>query len=498
MRRSVLLAIAPAVIAALLPLSASGAVTPPAPPIIWTPCAQDAGAECGTLKVPIDWDDPGEGSIDLALARRKATGRTTRIGSLVINPGGPGISGVDFILSAGGYFSGELTSRFDIVGFDPRGVGRSNPVVCSSALLAEGPHPLIRSQAELEARLAYNRRLREDCRARTGPLFDHVSSLSVARDLDALRAALGEEKLTYYGGSYGTLIGQLYAERFPHRVRALALDGNFDHSLGTAAYLDTAALHAEGSFDEFAAWCTRTATCALHGKDVRAFWADLRARADRGELHRPGQPAEPMTSWDLTDMAFAAFYGPNWAELAELLLAVDTGEQPPSSFTGPQPDGAVSPFPRAVYCQDFHLPVRDYREYAAHLGRQSALARDMRFSPAALGALASCLGQPTPLPNPQHRLRVEGSPPILLANSLHDPASGYLWAVSTAQQIGHEARLLTYEGAGHGVYGRSDCTTETIDRYLTSLVVPAPGARCPAVSPPDGRARLGVRHPSLR
>ncbi|MFC7713214.1 alpha/beta fold hydrolase [Nonomuraea recticatena] len=109
--------------------------------------------------------------------------------------------------------------------------------------------------------------------ARTGPLFDHVSSLSVARDLDALRAALGEGKLTYYGVSYGTIIGQLYAERFPQRVRALALDGNFDHSLGTAAYLDTAAVHAESSFDEFAAWCSRTPTCALYGRDM--VWRDM-------------------------------------------------------------------------------------------------------------------------------------------------------------------------------------------------------------------------------
>ncbi|MBN6056992.1 alpha/beta fold hydrolase, partial [Nonomuraea sp. RK-328] len=484
------------VLAAAIPSTSAGADTTA---ISWTPCAEDPTAECGTLTVPVDWDDPGRGSIDLALARRKATGPERRIGSLVVNPGGPGVSGVDFALRAGDYLGKELTGRFDVVGFDPRGVGRSHPVVCSADLLRRAPEPIMRSRADFDARLTYNERLRQDCRARTGPLYDHVSTLSVVRDVDALRAALGEAKLTYYGVSYGTLIGQQYAERYPGKVRAVAMDSSFDHSLGTAAYLDTAAAHAEGSFDAFAAWCARTETCALHGRDVRRLWADLLARADRGELRDPYQPDQRLSGWDVVNQAFAAFYGPYWNELAQWMVAADTGASPPARRIPAAPeDRAVkeravkeraagsageetAAFPRTVFCQDFHLPVRDYDEYATHLRRQSAIAADMRYSPAALYSVAACLGTPDPVPNPQHRLAVDGTPPLLLVNSLHDPATGYLWALGTARQIGREAALLTYEGAGHAVHGRGDCVTDAVNGYLVSLAVPAQGARCPAL-----------------
>ncbi|MEV6154050.1 alpha/beta hydrolase [Nonomuraea sp. NPDC052129] len=483
MRRSLLPALALTLLAVLLMPTAPAAARTSG--IDWKPCDQDATAECGTLTVPIDWATPGSGTIDLALARRKATDATKRIGSLVVNPGGPGVSGVDFALFSDRFLSAELTKSFDIVGFDPRGVGRSHPVVCSSALLRAMPPTLMRSQADFEARIAYNKRLREDCEARTGPLFDHVSTVSVVRDLEAIRAALDEERVTFYGVSYGTLIGQQYAERYPGRVRALVLDSNFDHSLGTGAYLDTAAINAESAFDEFADWCAKNATCPLHGKDVRAFWAKLLARADRGELHQPGQPDVPLTSWDLIDQAFGAFYGPYWTELAESLLATDTAAATKTPSGEASRAEELSPFPRAVFCQDFSFPVRDYREYAARLDRQRALAPDMRYNPAALYAIAACLDWPTPIPNPQHRLNVDGTPPILVANSLYDPATSYLWAAGVAGQIGREAALLTYEGWGHGVYGRSDCVTGAMDRYLISLTVPtAAGSRCPAIPPP--------------
>ncbi|GAA3185564.1 alpha/beta hydrolase [Nonomuraea roseoviolacea] len=496
MRRSLVPVLAAALLATAAPTAGRAAAAPATaaradtPAVSWAPCAEDPTAECGTLTVPVDWDHPGSGTIDLALARRKATDPEHRIGSLVVNPGGPGVSGVEYALRAGDYFGKELTGRFDVVGFDPRGVGRSHPVVCSADLLRRAPEPIMRSRADFDARLAYNQRLRQDCRARTGPLYDHVDTLSVVRDVDALRAALGEAKLTYYGVSYGTLIGQQYAERFPGNVRALAMDSSFDHSLGTAAYLDTAATHAEDSFDAFAAWCDRTTTCALHGRDVRRLWTDLLARADRGELRDPYQPDQRLSGWDVVNQAFAAFYGPYWNELAQWLVAADTGASPPARRVPAAPGegtatrGAgeeVAPYARTVFCQDFHLPVRDYDEYAAHLRRQSAIAGDMRYSPAALYSVAACLGTPAPVPNPQHRLAVDGTPPLLLVNSLHDPATGYLWALGTARQIGREAALLTYEGAGHGVNGRGDCVTNAVTGYLVSLTVPAEGARCPAL-----------------
>ncbi|MGN9780319.1 alpha/beta hydrolase [Nonomuraea sp. ZG12] len=462
--------------------------------ITWAPCAEDTTAECGTLTVPVDWKNPRGETFELAVARREATDPSARIGSLVINPGGPGGSGVTAVLQ-GGAFSPEITRRFDLVGFDPRGVARSHPIQCSMDLFRQAPDPFsIDGPADFKALLAHNERYRQDCRARTGPLYDHVDTGSVVRDLDALRAALGDDKLTYYGVSYGTLIGQLYAERFPERVRALTLDSNMDHSLGTRAFLDTESWTVQDSFEEFVAWCDRTESCALHGADVRARWAGLLARAERGELTFPGEPDQKLTKIGLISQAFGAFYGPAFKELAEFLAALDSGE-PARAILTPLARQAedVLHDPTQIFCQDYLLPVRDHREYARHLRRSAAIAPDMLVSVLAQGMVATCLGQPAPIPNPQHRLRVHGTPTLLLGNSLHDPATAYPWAVNAARQIGREARLLTYEGWGHGIYGQGECPTAAIDAYLISGALPAEGARCPAVVPADAgtlRSRL--------
>jgi pimeloyl-ACP methyl ester carboxylesterase len=487
-RRPVL--IATLLLALLVPLVPSApalaGVEAGAGAISWAPCEEDPTAECGTLTVPVDWARPGGETVELALARRRASDPAARLGSLVINPGGPGGSGVTAVLQGWMGFTDELTRRFDVVGFDPRGVARSHPIQCSLELAVQAPDPLsLKSQADFDALLAHNDRYRRDCRARTGPLFDHVDTGSVVRDLDALRAALGDDKLTYYGISYGTLIGQLYAERFPRRVRALALDSNMDHSLGTRAFLDTESWTAQDSFDEFVAWCGRTPACALHGRDVRALWKDLLARAERGELHVPGLPELKIDKLGLIAQAFTAFYGPDFKELADFLAALDAGAQTARPILTPLARAADETVNDAsqVFCQDYLLPIRDYREYAAHLRRSARIAPDMLVSAAAHPLTAACLGQPAPIPNPQHRLRVTGTPTLLLGNALHDPATGYPWAVSSALQIGREARLLTYEGWGHGIYGRGDCPTRAIDDYLISLKAPARGARCPAVPP---------------
>lgn len=159
----------------------------------WAPCddPKNPGAECATLTVPIDWARPDGPTLGLAVARRKATGSGARVGSMVFGPGGPGDSGVERVVSGISRFSPETRRRFDIVSFDPRGVGRSNPVTCSDELLAQRPSPEMTDRADFDATLAYNQRLRADCRARTGPVFDHLDTAQTVRDLDALRASLG-------------------------------------------------------------------------------------------------------------------------------------------------------------------------------------------------------------------------------------------------------------------------------------------------------------------
>lgn len=464
--------------------AAAPAARPPA--IDWEPCPEDATAQCGTLRVPVDWARPHGPTFDLALARRPATDPSARIGSLQINPGGPGGSGREFAIYGADEFSDEIRRRFDIVGVDPRGVGLSSPILCSAELLAQEPSFLLTSQADFDARLAYNARLRADCRARSGPLFDHVDMLSVVRDMDYVRAALGDAKLTYYGVSYGSMNAQQYAELFPDRVRAIVSDSNLDHSLGTRGFFDTEAASAQDAFDEFVKWSDRTPSSALHGRDVRAVWHDLLARAGRGEIPFPPDPSRPLRPEELIDFAFGAFYGPDWSILAQILAELDAGTPIPAGQEPPsEPTEVVAMAGYAIFCNDWSLPVRDYREFAGHMRRVARIAPDMRFSPPSTILTAGCLGSPTTIANPQHKLRVrDAATPLLLTNALHDPATGYNRALGVARQLGREGVLLTYDGWGHGVYGRSDCVTGAIDAYLINQTLPARGTHCPAVEPP--------------
>ncbi|GAA1603200.1 MULTISPECIES: alpha/beta hydrolase [Kribbella] len=458
------------------------------PRLQWTDCkpegrddpAEVKGSQCATLQVPVDWRNPGGPTFGLAVARRQAAAPGERVGVLVFGPGGPGDSGVDRIKTGMSRFSAELQDRFDIVSFDPRGVGRSNPVKCSAELLAKQPSPIIRSAAGFTGTISYNRQLATDCREHTGPVYDHLDTWQTVRDLDAVRQALGESTISFHGSSYGTVLGGQYAETYPGRVRAMVLEGISDHSASpTRKFLDQQAEAAQDSFSEFVKWCDATDTCALHGRDIHTLWAGLLARADRGAVPDPQHPTVPITPFNLSFRAFKLLYDPEWAALADMLKQLDTSAPPTGQ--APTPTGLAS-YPLAVFCQDWNLPVRSYREYAAQLDRLARNNPDMRY-PGQLMAVSICLGQP-PANNPQHVLDVRDlRTPILLAGTVHDPATGYNWARSVARQLGKNGVLVTYEGWGHGSYSTSACMRSTIDDYLTARDVPKRGSSCAAVSP---------------
>jgi pimeloyl-ACP methyl ester carboxylesterase len=452
----------------------------------WTDCKPEGkdkpevvrGSQCATLQVPVDWRDPDGPTFGLAIARR--TAKSDRIGVLMWGPGGPGDSGVDRIKTGMSRFSQTLQDRFDIVSFDPRGVARSNPVMCSATLLAKQPSPILKSQADFDATVRYNRQLANDCREQTGPVYDHIDTWQTVRDVDAIRAALGEPAISFHGSSYGTMLGGQYAETYPDRVRAMVLESVSDHSTEpTKKFLDAQGAAAQDSFDEFVKWCDTTTTCSLHGRDIHKLWADLLARADRGELPNPQQPNVAISPFNLSFTVFRQLYGPQWIQIADTLKQLDASEPPTAQ--PPVPTG-LAPYTLAVFCQDWNLPVRDYREYAGHLARLARNNPDMRY-PGQLMAVSICLGLP-PADNPQHRLKVRGlETPVLLANAIHDPATGYNWAQSVERQLGRQGVLLTYDGWGHGSYTKSPCMQATIDAYLVSLRVPRRGTSCPAVSP---------------
>ncbi|MFJ4206484.1 alpha/beta hydrolase [Streptomyces sviceus] len=464
--------------------------------IAWTPCEPPSGKsdsatfECATIKVPVNWKRPHGATIDLALTRLLATDPAHRIGSLLINPGGPGGSGVDFAFQAPAAFSPELRARFDIVGFDPRGIGRSNPVTCDQDLLNaqwNAIHP--DSSSNFAALRKANHALGENCRRLTGPLVGHMDTASVVRDMDAIRSGLGEQRISYYGVSYGTLIGQQYAELYPSRIRAMTLDSNMDHSLGPWSYQKTETVAAEESYGQFADWCARTPSCAIHDRDARALFDSLYKRAEAGDLVLPGDPPQKATTVDLQELVVRNMYTPSsWFDFAQRLKDIDAAAPAAARAVGKHGD----PTPFAYYsvlCQDFDFNLPSYATLARHERALARLAPVTRLSSIGWNDVVGCQNWPTKVTNPQRGLQVEGTPKLLVTNSRYDVATPYPWGVNVARQLGSEAAFLTYDGVGHGDYWRSPCARDAIDTYLVTLQAPRTGTHCPAVWPTEPTAQ---------
>jgi pimeloyl-ACP methyl ester carboxylesterase len=470
-----------------------GGLPAPAKAVDWKPCPdQDEQVDCGSLAVPIDWSKPNGPTIDIGLARRKATDTSARIGTLVVLPGGPGGSGADEV--KGGMYSqpvpAEVASRFDLVGFDPRGTSGSHPIRCDEPDGLSVDDFVPTTDERFERLHAIMRATDESCRKHTGPLFDFIDTLSAVRDLDAVRAALGEKKLSLTGLSYGTLLGQQYAEKFPRRVRALILDSTMDHSLkSTWDFLRTEAVAVEETFDEFVAWCARATPCALHGRDARRVFNDLYAKAERGELTEVTESGETrkLHPLELVADVQAHLSDPDhtWKPISEILAKLAGGEPADTRARrlGVARFGTESSQdPTAIFCADWQIPVRDAAEVRTLLRRQASVAPDMRLSVQAWGVTVRCLARPAETRNPQKPVRWTGVAPVLLLNSRYDPATPYQWARSVEHQTG--AVLLTYDGWGHGVASAdSDCATAAIGLYLTEVRTPDRGTHCPAIEP---------------
>lgn len=524
-RNSRLLALVLTLITGAAGLTVTGTPAQAAGTIDWTPCAENADLDCGTVTVPVDWAAPTGSTIEIALARHRATDPDARVGSLLINPGGPGQSGVNSVLSS--TFDGDLARRFDIVGFDPRGVARSAPILCSLDAIYGLPSNRITSQARFDAMVAANRALTDDCRARTGPVFDHVDTGQTVRDIDAIRAALGEEQLNFFGMSYGTLMAQQYAETFPARVRAIVADSNMDHSVDHAGWFATEAEALQDSFDAFVTGCKRISSCVLSNRDIRQFWGRLLTRAARGELADPDAPGTRYTQEGLINLlADYLAYDAYWLPLAETLRNIDEGRPSSRTLRGAanaveQQAARLSPFARAgsvpfaaladetpgepptvvnfsyaaIYCQDWDMRIADYPAWSRLVNQAATHAPDFPFAPRSEHAPALCLGGTLPVNNPQHRLSAQPATPLLLVNSVHDLATGYNWATAAAGQLGDAAVLLTYDGTGHIAYGRTACIDDKIVEYLSTRTLPAAGTHCAATPVPGteeaGRSDVG-------
>lgn len=450
--------------------------------ISWTRC--DTSYECATLKVPVDYGDADSGTLSLALKRKVARGQ--RIGSLLINPGGPGGSGVDILA---GLMPGltRLNERFDIIGFDPRGVGKSTPITCHSTLqklIAADPTP--DDDAEWTAVDKVSSAFADECAQKYPKVLPHLGTQNVARDMDRIRAALGEEKLNFLGFSYGTSIGAWYAELFPSRVRALVLDGAVSQVLSQVDMMLEQAKGFELALSNYFAWCAKSASrCSwTQGKPAKEAFDALAARVEKTPLpaegyDRPAGPGEFLLAvimplyggeqgWQLLSLALLGAVRGDGGTLVELtdsyLERDDKGEY-----------ANITEVNNAVNCLD-HAPP-SYDEVRAAAPKVQAEAPN--FGVSTLSALLVCTHwgvkgvEPTPP-------RGEGAPPIVVIGTINDPATPYVWAESLSEELASGV-LLTWEGEGHTAYTRgSTCIDQAVEAYFINLTVPAEGKRCAA------------------
>jgi pimeloyl-ACP methyl ester carboxylesterase len=446
--------------------------------------------------VPLDYADPAGPQITVGLARLPARRPAQRLGSLVFNPGGPGGSGGAFVVAeamSGRVFTAAVRDRFDLIGLDPRGVGLSTPVRCDPDRFNQLVSAFPTDQAGFDALVAHNTALGESCLALTGPLLAHVDTVSAARDIEAVRLALGEGRLNYLGLSYGTQLGAQYAALYPDNIRVMALDGALDHTRSEITMLVDEGTAYEAAFDRFVAWCAQDASCALHGRDAAALFDHLVAQADQtplparacaaGTAPQPCRPTVRAEDLRLNAEEMLLFKPPipglglpGWNGLAEALAQAAAGDASafaPALASGPADNAYVSG--PAIECLDFPAGSRDYDDLAARelLGR--VVAPRMRGASGSWSA--GCLGWPVPVANPPHPLAVRGAPPILIVNATHDPATAYPWAVGLLTQI-EGSVLLTRDGDGHTSYllpGPSR-TRDAIDAYLLTGATPPPNA----------------------
>jgi pimeloyl-ACP methyl ester carboxylesterase len=448
------------------------------------------------VTVPLDYARPEGPTIQIAVARHPAEEPSERIGSLVINPGGPGGSGIDDLPNELSVMPAELLDRFDIVSFDPRGVERSDPVSCAPSAPTtptttttvgggSGPSgqlidPVPTTPAAEVALLANDRAFAAQCERASAGILPYVGTVDAARDLDRIRQALGDVQLTYFGHSYGTLLGATYATLFPTHVRAMVLDGSIDPALTTVQYATEQAESYEAELTSFFSWCAATSSCPWRptGDPTQALLAVIQQSRDRplsvsdGGTAGPGEiydallaGLESQSSWPTLGGALAAAAQGNGTEVATMSGRYETG----GSSNGAEAEQAID-------CVD-HPVDRDPAHYPA-LAAGAGTAAPV-FGPLLMWGLLGCATWPvlptrTPAPASD-----PGAPPILVVGTTGDPVTPYGWSVSLAAEL-TGGDLLSWAGRSHVAFFYSACVRSADQAYLVDGTLPSPGTACPA------------------
>lgn len=440
----------------------------------WDDCFDEL--ECGTLVVPLDYDAPFNNEISISLIRRRAAVDDDWRGVLLTNPGGPGASGHGLVIQAEYYFPREIIDHFDIVGFDPRGVGESEGIYCDYDEPAVGPDPSPDSDAERTALERVAREIADACASDYSFELPHVNTMNTARDMDRIREELGVDRISFFGLSYGTVLGAVYAELFPEHVRAFVLDGAIDPTLTFDEWHEGQAAAFESAFRAFLDDCARRRACSFHsdGDPDQAF-ADLMERWDDGPIRiEGGSDGGTVTAGEAHFAILSSMYSDElWPYLAIALESawVDRDASDLSFFVGE--GGGDGDARIAIDCGDGRAPADPalYHElYEKLTGQNPLLGASLVYSdlPCAFWPESA-----DPLPDV---VRAEGAPPILVIGTTGDVAAPYIWAQRLSRGL-ESGVLLTFEGRHHTASGQSTCIDELVLIYLMDLELPPPRAR---------------------
>ncbi len=483
----------------------------PTPKLSWKPCKENRKLDCARVAVPLDYDLPKGATVSLRVIRRPADDPGRRTGSLFLNPGGPGASGVQTLLPGvtDGLYTPTVRARFDIVSFDPRGVEDSGRLQCfdttKAALRTKPSFGFPVTMKEERQWVAADRALSQACVRRAGAIIDHMSTANVARDLDVLRRAVGDRQLTYAGYSYGSYLGQTYANLFPDKVRAIVLDGVIDPvawatGRGDQAQRETTSVRIGGAdgaaetFAQFLELCKRGGPrCAFSAGDPAKRFARLADSLRRsGPILLPngkGGRTVPFSYQDLITLTAAINAPSGWPDLAKIIDALETNKLARAAallgeFSPPAPEPEPgAPYDQSVLqenrygvlCADSDNPktvdaiastARDQERRYPYFGRVFAWESICSAWP---GQDADRYTGPFDTPTAH---------PLLVVNTLFDPATPYAGAVA-ASKILPGSRLLTVNGWGHvTVVTGSNCADRHVATYLLNGTLPAEGTQC--------------------
>jgi len=452
----------------------------------WTP-STTRGFEEATISAPLSWRDPTAGSIELALIRRPASGE--KLGSLLTNPGGPGQAGIEFLTAIFTEFGDPVKRSYDLIGFDPRGVGASTPIFClddaakDAFISADFPD----DAAGREAMAAANAAFGEACYENTGELLANVDTMSAARDMDLIRHLLDDEKLNYLGFSYGTQLGATYAGLFPQRVGRMVLDGAIDLTLTPDEQSLGQAIGFETALRNYVTDCQAGRNCPLTGSvdDGLAQIHNLLQRLQTSPLptSQSGRsvnrtlafygialPLYDQEMWPYLSMALNEALNLGTGDVLLFLADFYNDRNDDGTFNGNSTEAFQS-----IGCVDARATEDP--------GEMDRLAEELRQAAPTVGEFFTygglvCRDWPVPVAPGSFDLHAAGAPPILVIGTTNDPATPYEWAVGLANTL-DSGVLLTYEGEGHTAYTRSNvCIGDTVDQFLVDGIVPPYGKTC--------------------